>query len=107
MNAIGAYFSPSGGTKRACELVGGLFDAKEYVNLGGRTRAQRNFSKDELLVLAVPVYAGQMPAVPGLLDGLKGENTPCVILATYGNRHYDETLAQVKRILGEQGFRCA
>ena len=51
--------------------------------------------------------AGQMPAVPGLLDGLKGENTPCVILATYGNRHYDETLAQVKRILGEQGFRCA
>lgn len=38
MNAIGAYFSPSGGTKRACELVGGLFDAKEYVNLGGRTR---------------------------------------------------------------------
>ena len=53
MNAIGAYFSPSGGTKRACELVGGLFDAKEYVNLGGRTRAQRNFSKDELLVLAV------------------------------------------------------
>lgn len=71
-----AYFSPSGGTKRACELVGGLFDAKEYVNLGGRTRAQRNFSKDELLVLAVPVYAGQMPAVPGLLDGLKGRTLP-------------------------------
>ena len=44
------------------------FDATEYVDLGGRTRAQRNFSKDELLVLAVPVYAGQMPAVPGLLD---------------------------------------
>lgn len=107
MNAIGAYFSPSGGTKRACELVGGLFDAKEYVDLGGRERAQRHFSKDELLVLALPVYAGQMPAVPGLLDGLKGENTPCVILATYGNRHYDDTLAQVKRILGEQGFRCA
>ena len=102
MNAIGAYFSPSGGTKRACELVGGLFDAKEYVNLGGRTRAQRNFSKDELLVLAVPVYAGQMPAVPGLLDGLKGENTPCVILATYGNRHYDETLAQVSASWGSR-----
>lgn len=107
MNAIGAYFSPSGGTKRACELVGGLFGAEEYIDLGGRERAQRSFGKDELLVLALPVYAGQMPAVPGLLDGLKGENTPCVILATYGNRHYDDTLAQVKRILGEQGFRCA
>ena len=101
MNAIGAYFSPSGGTKRACELVGGLFGAEEYINLGGRERAQRSFGKDELLVLALPVYAGQMPAVPGLLDGLKGENT------TYGNRHYDDTLAQVKHLLGEQGFRCA
>lgn len=107
MNAIGAYFSPSGGTKAACELVGGLFGGEEYINLGGRERAQRSFGKDELLVLALPVYAGQMPAVPGLLDGLKGEDTPCVILATYGNRHYDDTLAQVKRILGEQGFRCA
>ena len=106
MNAIGAYFSPSGGTKRACELVGGLFETNEYVDLGGRTRAQRNFGKDELLVLALPVYAGQMPAVPGLLDGLKGEDTPCVILAAYGNRHYDDTLAQVKHILGKQGFRC-
>ena len=107
MNVIGAYFSPSGGTKRAVELVGGLFEAGEYIDLGGRTRAQRKFGKDELLVLGVPVYAGQMPAVPGLLDGLSGEDTPCVILATYGNRHYDDTLAQVKRILGEQGFRCA
>ena len=106
MNVIGAYFSPSGGTKRATELAGGLLGASEYVNLGGRERAQRSFGGDDLLVLGVPVYAGQMPAVPGLLDGLRGENTPCVILATYGNRHYDDTLAQVKRILGEQGFRC-
>lgn len=107
MNAIGAYFSPSGGTKRACELVGGLFGAEEYINLGGRQRAERTFGKDELLVLALPVYAGQMPSVPGLLDGLTGTDTPCVILAAYGNRHYDDTLAQVKHILGERGFRCA
>ena len=61
---------------------------------------------EDLLVLALPVYAGQHPAVPGLLDGLKGENTPCVILATYGNRHYDDALAQMKREMGERGFRC-
>ena len=30
----------------------------------------------------------------------------CVLLAAYGNRHYDDTLAQMKREMGERGFRC-
>lgn len=103
---IGAYFSPTGGTKRATETVCGLLGEAEYLDLGGRERAQRSFGPQELLVLALPVYAGQMPAVPGLLDGLKGDGTPCVVVATYGNRHYDDTLAQVQRLMEERGFRC-
>ncbi len=106
MKIIGAYFSPSGGTQRAVELVCGLFGDYETLNLGGRERAQRQFQGDELLVLGLPVYAGQIPAVQGLLDGLSGENTPCVLLAAYGNRHYDDALAQMKQQMGEKGFRC-
>ncbi len=103
---IGAYFSPTGGTKRATETVCALLGEAEYLDLGGRERAQRSFGPQDLLVLALPVYAGQMPAVPGLLDGLKGDGTPCVVVATYGNRHYDDTLAQVQRLMEERGFRC-
>lgn len=106
MRVTGAYFSPSGGTKRAVEMVCGLFGEYESLDLGGRSRAEKRFGREELLVLGLPVYAGQMPAVPGLLDGLSGDGTPCVVLATYGNRHYDDTLAQVKRLMGEKGFRC-
>ena len=64
MKIIGAYFSPSGGTKRATQLLCGLFGDYETLDLGGRERAKRQFEKDELLVLALPVYAGQIPAVP-------------------------------------------
>ncbi len=53
----------------------------------GPDKKEKTFGPEELLVLALPVYAGQIPAVPGLLDGLKGDNTPCILLATYGNRH--------------------
>ncbi len=106
MKIIGAYFSPSGGTKRATELLCGLFGDYETLDLGGRERAARHFGQDELLVLGLPVYAGQIPAVPGLLDGLSGENTPCVLAATYGNRHYDDALAQMKDLMGKRGFRC-
>ena len=106
MKIIGAYFSPSGGTQRVVELVCGLFGDYETLNLGGRERARRQFQGDELLVLGLPVYAGQIPAVQGLLNGLSGENTPCVLLAAYGNRHYDDALAQMKQQMGEKGFRC-
>lgn len=106
MNVVGAYFSPSGGTKRAVELVCSLLGESEFLNLGGRNRTSRSFGHDELLVLGLPVYAGQIPAVPGLLDGLRGEETPCVLLAAYGNRHYDDALAQMKKQMEEKGFRC-
>ena len=103
----GAYFSPTGGTKRALEAVCGLLGGEtEYIPLTGPDKRKKAFGPEELLVLALPVYAGQHPAVPGLLDGLKGENTPCILIAAYGNRHYDDTLAQMKREMGERGFRC-
>ena len=31
-------------------------------------------------------------------------NTPAVIAAVYGNRHYDNALLQMRNILAEQGF---
>ena len=89
-HTFGAYFSPTGGTKRALEAVCGLLGGEsEYLPLTGPDKKEKTFGPEELLVLALPVYAGQIPAVPGLLDGLKGDNTPCILLATYGNRHYD------------------
>ena len=108
MNKItGAYFSPTGGTKRALETVCGLFGKEtEYLELTGPDKKGKQFTSQDLLVLALPVYAGQRPAVPALLDGLKGENTPCILVAAYGNRHYDDALAQMKREMEERGFRC-
>lgn len=43
------------------------------------------FGADDVVVLGVPVYYGRVPEVPGLLDGLQGEETPAVLLAVYGN----------------------
>lgn len=106
-HTFGAYFSPTGGTKRALEAVCGLLGGEsESFPLTGPDKKEKTFGPEELLVLALPVYAGQIPAVPGLLDGLKGDNTPCVLLATYGNRHYDNALAQMKRLMEARGFRC-
>ena len=103
----GVFFSPTGGTRRALEALCGLLGPAELLELGAGRGWERAMGRDELLVLALPVYAGQIPVVPGLLDGLRGDGTPCILAAAYGNRHYDDALAQMKRLMGERGFRCA
>lgn len=105
-----AYFSPTGGTKKAAEILAGAFSPKEAVRFVDLTLPQGRagalaFAEKDLLIAACPVYAGQMPHVDGLFSNLKGDNTPCVLAAAYGNRHYDDALAQMKAQMERQGFR--
>lgn len=104
-----AYFSPTGGTERVAKiLASNLTQSAAYLDLTRRKlrKTMVEFSANDLLVAAAPVYGGQLPDVEGLFTNLKGKDTPCIVMAAYGNRHYDDTLAQMERILRERGFRC-
>lgn len=102
-----AYFSPTMGTKKAVTQLAELISNKpNYIDLtlpNNRVHTIE-FNETDLLLVACPVYAGQLPPVEGLLSNLKGNHTPCIIVASYGNRHYDDTLAQMNEILSHQGF---
>ena len=105
-----AYFSPTEGTKKAVELLAQcLTQNPEYLDLTRRKlrREKKVFSAQELLIAAAPVYGGQLPELEDkLFSNLRGNHTPCVLMAAYGNRHYDDTLSQMKKILEERGFVC-
>lgn len=105
-----AYFSPTQGTKKAAEILAeGLTQSPQYLDLTRRKfrKQVKVFKEQELLVAAAPVYGGQLPRIEeGLFTNLKGNHTPCVLMAAYGNRHYDDTLAQMKKILTDRGFIC-
>jgi len=106
-NITVACFSPSGGTRRAAErLAGTLGETQMWLDLIDPGQRTAELGEGDVLLLALPVYAGRVPAVEGLLDGLTGQNTPCVLLAAYGNRHYDDALAQMQKKMEERGFRC-
>lgn len=108
LNLSVAYFSPTAGTKKAITHLASLISpTPNYIDLTlPKNRLHTlTFSEDDLLLVACPVYAGQLPPVDGLLSNLKGNNTPCIIVATYGNRHYDDTLAQMNELLCNQGFK--
>lgn len=109
-----AIFSPTCGTARAAALLAEQVDlniaGEKLKNIDLTTPESRSvqhfFGAGDLLIAGAPVYGGQLPPVERLFENLHGNQTPCVLLTGYGNRHYDDTLAQMKNIMIRQGFIC-
>ena len=104
------YFSPTGGTKKAimCILDGLKIEMDEFDITGmAQGTSGREFGGDELAVIGVPSYGGRVPK-PAVekLRLLKGNRTPAVLVAVYGNRASEDTLAELRELLSEQGFIC-
>lgn len=102
------YFSPTGGTKKAimCILDGLKIEMDEFDITGmAQGTSGREFGGDELAVIGVPSYGGRVPK-PAVekLRLLKGNRTPAVLVAVYGNRASEDTLAELRELLSEQGF---
>lgn len=55
---------------------------------------------DELVIAGMPVYYGRIPSLFHEGLPLRGEGTPFVPVAVYGNRHYDDAVLELKT-LGE------
>lgn len=107
--AVKTWFSPTSGTKKAidifCDCLGLPVRETDFTVMENREKTEE-FTDKELFIAAVPVYGGRIPPVENLYRNVKGNGTPCVIAACYGNRHYDDAIAQLKNILNERGFIC-
>ncbi len=76
----------------------------EVINVTSRDSEERVFGPDELVVFGAPVHGGLIPEIAARrFSKFKGTRTPAVIVASYGNRHYDDALVQMQDILSAQG----
>ena len=107
------YFSATGKTKLVTEML--ALRLAESFGIPMRTvdftlppaREQLyNFGPDELVVFGMPTYAGKLPnkILPFVKEGFRGEGTPAAALVTFGNRSFDNSLAELCRCLQEAGF---
>ena len=102
-----AWFSPAGTTRTVVERVcaglgeiGGHCDLQEHPPEG-----EVSLPAGALLVAGAPVYAGRLPAIAAQrFSMLKGNDTPAVALAVYGNREYEDALLELCDILEGNGF---
>lgn len=107
------YFSPTGSTEKyAKALANGAAAAlacpaeAEPFTLPHEREALRQFSGGELLVIGSPTYAGKLPnkILPEFKEKLRGNQTPVLLFVTYGNRNFDNSLAELATVLRENGF---
>ncbi len=104
------YYSPTGTSKKTVESVAKGLGATdfEHIDLTSFDSASKNYiiPADSLAVFGVPVYGGRVPIVAAQrLRKVKGNGTPAVIIAVYGNRAIEDALIELKDITTEQRFK--
>ena len=102
-------FSPTGGTRRVSEILcHGM--GKECVVTDLCVKAADiqlpNIQEDDLAIIAMPVFAGRVPALAvERLRMVKPNSAKCVVVAVFGNRAYDDALLEMQDVASEIGFR--
>jgi ferredoxin len=108
MNITAVYFSATGNSKKCAVTIAKYLDPdmKEIdLTMWDSTPKKDSFDANDLVIFSGPVYGGRMFAgAAQRFSKLRGKHTPCILLATYGNRHYDDALLELSDIVTKNGF---
>ena len=107
------YYSATGTTDKAVNTIAEELAAQLTLpieRLSFTRPAERTgthlFTAEDLVVVGSPTYAGRLPnkIAPDFRSGLRGEGTPAVPVVLFGNRSYDNALAELWSVLMNNGF---
>lgn len=100
------YFSPTGGTKKTVQFIGEKFQESQDIDISQEIRSYQ-MEKNDFCIVGVPSFGGRVPDIAiRRLKQLQGKDTPVLLVVTYGNRAYEDTLIELKDTLEKQGFIC-
>ncbi len=111
MRVIDVIFSPTGGTKKVADiLIEEIKEDKERteVDLCDNQGSWKEtvFGQEDIVILSVPSYGGHVPFTAiDRIRQLKGNGARAILVCVYGNRHYDNTLAELCDIVQKAGFQ--
>lgn len=103
------YFSPTGtGKKTVNEIAKGIGYDTETIDLTPPDASLKSYKleKDELAIIAVPVYGGRVPQTAiDRLNKIRGDTTAAVLITMYGNRAFEDALLELHNTIKELGFK--
>jgi len=100
------YFSPCGGTAKVMKKLAAHFNCIEHdLTLPAGRNTKIIFSDTDLVFFGFPVYSGRVPKITEqIFSVLQGKNTPCALVAVYGNREYEGALLDLHEFAQKTGF---
>ncbi|MDY4897877.1 MAG: 4Fe-4S binding protein [Eubacteriales bacterium] len=109
MNTLEIVFSPTGGTEKVADII--CSSLKNNVVKIDLSDSKTDFSgcaisKEDRVLIAMPSFGGRAPAAAiGRLKKIAGNGARCTLVCVYGNRAYEDTLAEMEDAAKECGFR--
>ncbi|MEY8427624.1 4Fe-4S binding protein [Lachnospiraceae bacterium 46-15] len=108
MRYVQMIFSPTGGTRRAAEIITSEWSsAVETVDLSDPAGdfSKSSFAPEDVVLIALPSYGGRVPAAAAeRLSQVRGNSANCVLLCVYGNRAYEDTMVEMADMAKNCGF---
>lgn len=99
------YFSPTGSTKKVTTFIANHFQNSQDIDISLPVHQIIEMNKADFCIVGVPSFGGRVPfIVSERLKNIKGDQTPVLLVVTYGNRAYDDTLLELKETMEKSGF---
>lgn len=108
MGVYKIFFSPTYSTKEVVNIVGDVFGKSASIDLSIMYEKENfNFCENDLCIVGVPSYGGRVPKVVlERMDSFKGNGAKAILITTYGNRAYEDTLLELQDFMEEHHFHC-
>lgn len=100
-----ALYSPTGTSLQIGKTFATALGVENCTVVDATHESAGDMVIEDFAIFVVPVYAGRVAAVAKeRLAGLRGKKTPAVIIVVYGNRDYEDALAELEDLAREAGF---
>ncbi len=103
------YYSPTGTSEKTVKAIQKGIDLPyDIIDLTppDSEMKQFNLKSTDLAIIAAPVYSGRVaPTAARRIKKLKGEGTPSVLVAVYGNRAFEDALVELQDLTEPNGFK--
>lgn len=109
MNTVEIIFSPTGGTEKVAHIIGRQW-SESIVKIdlcdSKIDFSECDINKEDQVLVAMPSFGGRAPsAAIERLKKIAGNGARCTLVCVYGNRAYEDTLAEMEDAAKECGFR--
>ena len=109
MNTVEIIFSPTGGTEKVAHIIsrqGSESTIKIDLSVSKTDFSRCAIGKEDRVLIAMPSFGGRAPAVAiERLKKIAGNGAKCTLVCVYGNRAYEDTLAQMEDYAQNAGFQ--